>query len=588
VTGDDAADGQASVRPGDGGGLRTDQVRAGDDRTPLRSVLSHVATVAAGLLVYLALTAPNELYRLTPGAFVRIPIEALLGAALLLVLPARERRVVATLAGAVLGLLTLVKLLDIGFSSVLARPYDLVLDWGQFDRAVRVLTGSIGRAGAIGATLVAVLIAVVVPVLLAVSVRRLSAVAVRHRTTTARAVAGMTAVWLACAALGTQLVPRVPVASSDEAGLAYDHARQVWVSLQDKGKFAEEVAVDAYRDTRGEELLTALRGKDVVIAFVESYGRSAVEDPRYASQVGAVLDEGTRQLRAAGFASRSAYLTSSTAGGNSWLAHATLLSGLWVNHQQRYESLVAGDRLTLNNAFRRAGWRTVTAQPATSQPWPEGEFFGYDKVYDYRNLQYGGPNFSFGYMPDQYTLAAFERFERAKPKRPPVMAEIDLVSSHAPWTPLPRLVDWKEVGDGKIFGTAREGDSPGEVWKDSARVRTQYRQSIEYSLNTLISYVRTYGDDRLVLVLLGDHQPTPMITGPGANRDVPITIIAKDRTVTDRISGWGWHDGLKPGPQAPLWRMDAFRDRFLSTFGSSATPNPPPSAPTGRRPGAAP
>ena len=62
-----------------------------------------------------------------------------------------------------------------------------------------------------------------------------------------------------------------------------------------------------------------------------------------------------------------------------------------------------------------------------------------------------------------------------------------------------------------------------------------YRRSIEYSLNTLISYVETYGDDDLVLVFLGDHQPAPVVTGAGASRDVPITIVARDPAVLDRI-----------------------------------------------------
>jgi hypothetical protein len=93
-----------------------------------------------------------------------------------------------------------------------------------------------------------------------------------------------------------------------------------------------------------------------VLSFVESYGRDAIEDPRYASEVGAVLDAGSGRLRAAGFASRSAFLTSPTAGGGSWLAHSTLLSGLWINNQQRYNSLVSSDRLTLSKAFQGAGW----------------------------------------------------------------------------------------------------------------------------------------------------------------------------------------------------------------------------------------
>jgi hypothetical protein len=29
-------------------------------------------------------------------------------------------------------------------------------------------------------------------------------------------------------------------------------------------------------------------------------------------------------------------------------------------------------------------------------------------------------------------------------------------------------------------------------------------------------------------------------------------------------------DGMLPSPQAPVWPMDAFRDRFLTAFGSPA------------------
>jgi hypothetical protein len=47
---------------------------------------------------------------------------------------------------------------------------------------------------------------------------------------------------------------------------------------------------------------------------------------------------------------------------------------------------------------------------------------------------------------------------------------------------------------------------------------------------------------------------------------VPISIIAHDKSVMDRISDWGWQDGLLPGSDAPTWRMDAFRDRFFAAY----------------------
>ena len=94
-----------------------------------------------------------------------------------------------------------------------------------------------------------------------------------------------------------------------------------------------------------------------------------------------------------------------------------------------------------------------------------------------------------------------------------------------------------------------------------------YARSIEYSLLAPAPFVRRYGDDDLVLVVLfGHHQPATTITGNGASHDVPISLIARDPTVLDRIAGWGWHDGLRPDTGAPVWPMDAFRDRFLTAF----------------------
>jgi hypothetical protein len=75
-----------------------------------------------------------------------------------------------------------------------------------------------------------------------------------------------------------------------------------------------------------------------------------------------------------------------------------------------------------------------------------------------------------------------------------------------------------------------------------------------------------------VVIFLGDHQPSPIVTGYGASHDVPISIVTRDRSVLDRISSWGWQDGVKPGSQAPVWRMDAFRDRFLTAFGPQSGP----------------
>ena len=78
------------------------------------------------------------------------------------------------------------------------------------------------------------------------------------------------------------------------------------------------------------------------------------------------------------------------------------------------------DRLTLSDAFKRAGWRTVGDVPSNNRTWPQGtSFYHYDKLYDRRNVGYRGPKFSYASMPDQYVLAALQRLELAKTRPPP-------------------------------------------------------------------------------------------------------------------------------------------------------------------------
>jgi hypothetical protein len=549
-----------------------DDVTAGDvgdggRSHPWRRWVAGGLTGLAVLLVALVLIAPSEYGRLTPAGFIRIPVEALVAVAVLLVIPPRARGIAAWVVGVALGLLAIVRIFDLGFFAVLDRPFDPVLDWPFLQSGVVFLSHAYGSTGATFAVVVAVVAAVVLLALTALAVRRLSRIVVRHRVAAARTTAALTVAWVTFALLNVHVAGDVPVAARDY----YERAGQVREAVADRQAFAAAAAADAFRDTPGSELLTGLRGKDVVLVLIESYGRVAFDDPVLAAGIVPLLDAGNQTLTAAGFRSRTGLLTSPTAGGGSWLAQTTLRSGVWVDNQQRYRDLPSTGRLTLNGAFRRAGWRTVAVMPGITDSWPEGRYFGYDHIYDSGGLGYRGPRFAFSTMPDQYTMRAFERLERSAPGHPPVMAEIPLISSHAPWSPVPEFRDWEQLGDGRVYAeTTGAGDDPRLVWtRGLDRVRSDYGKAVEYSLTTLISYVERFGDDDLVMVFLGDHQPASVLTGDGASRDVPISIVTRDPAVLDRIAGWGWSDGLRPGPGAPVWPMDAFRDKFLTAFGPS-------------------
>ena len=550
------------------------RLRAAREAHPVAArALRLTVHVLAAALVVGALLMPNTAPALRPDRFTRIPAEAIIGAILLLALPRRPRTVVAALCGAGIGVLTVLNLLDMGFTEYLGRGFNLVLDWGLLDDAQTYVADALGGTAATAAAVGAVVLALLLVAGTALAAVRLGDLLARHRTRSARGALIAGTAWVACAALGVQLAG-LPVASERAAGALKGQTRRVVETLRDEAAFEKESRADTFGATPPEQLLPDLRGKDVVFAFIESYGRAAVEDPLVAPGVTRTLDTRTAALARAGFHARSGWLTSATYGGSSWLGHSTALSGLWVDNQQRYRTVTAGDHLTLTRAFRETGaWDTVGVMPGVQKAWPEAEWYGLDKVYDAFDLRYRGPKFSWSTMPDQYALEAFERLEHGRKRDRPLMSEVILTSSHQPWAPIPELVGWDELGDGSVFDAIqRAGKKPAGVVADGAASKREYGRSITYSVTSLTQWLERYGTDDTVLVFLGDHQPLARVSGDRASRDVPVSVVAKDPEVLEKIADWDWTEGLRPAQDAPVWRMSDFRDRFLTAYGS--TPHP--------------
>lgn len=524
-------------------------------------------TVIAFAVVWGALVMPTDREQLSGAVFLRLPLEVLLAIGLSLLPWRRSRTALAALGGLLLAVVVLLTVLDLGFQAVFDRSFDPIGDWSYLGPGVGVLGESIGSGWAHVVAALASLAAVAVLIGVPLAVVRLVAVAAEHRRTSIATATSFGLVWGLLAATGTT------VAAAGAADLTATEVDAVRAGLADREAFADAIAADPYSITAQSDpasLLSGLAGKDVLLVFVESYGRVAVQGTSYSPGIAQVLDESTAVLDAAGYQSRSAYLTSPTFGAGSWLAHSSLQSGLWVNSQRRYRQLLGADRLTLTSLFGRAGWHTIFDVPADTKDWPEGrDFYRFQSYSDSRNVGYRGPKFGYSPVPDQYTLEHFRREELTPGSRKPVMAEIDLTSSHHPWTPLPRLIPWSQVGDGSVYDTMPLTPSPTELFRDPDAVRAMYGKSIEYTWKTLTSFLTTYRDPNLVLVVLGDHQPHGYVSGESPGHDVPISVIASDPGVMNQIDSWRWRPGLRPAPDASVWRMDIFRDRFLTAFGQA-------------------
>ncbi len=527
-------------------------------------------TFATAIVVLVVLPLlPGALAIGSPVALIRLPVESIVAILLLTVLPWRPARIVVAIVFGVFVVVALViAALDVAFRYALDVSFD-PNDWQQVGDGFGVVRDSIGAPAAVALVVLTGVVAAAMTGALAWAALRVDAAIRADRPHGIPAISTVAAAWVVAALAGSQLVAGQPAAASSSIESITSAASLASATQSAQASIAEQIRTDPYQDVPASELLTALRGKDVIIAFVESYGEVALRDESISGGVLQVLQDGEAQLASAGYTSQSAWLTSPTFGGVSWLAHSTLQSGLWINKQSIYDQVVKTDRLTLSDAFRKAGWNTVSDSPSNTHPWSVGSsFYHYGTLLDTNNVGYHGPSFGYARIPDQYTWKFLSDTMLAEP-HDPVMAEIDLVSSHTPWAPLPELLPWDEIGDGSIYSSQLAGqDSTGDVWSDPKRIKDAYGRSIGYALGSLFSFVENSDDPNLVLIVVGDHQPAAVVSGEDAGRDVPISVISKDPAVFDAISGWRWEDGVIPSDDAPVWRMDEFRDRFLDAFGS--------------------
>ena len=536
---------------------RTNTETAATSRKPWQIAL----TVLALAFLFAAFVVPNRLSWVTPLSFAYLPLEVFVFGLLLLV-PGRSGLIIRWLAALLLGAGVIFRIGDMSAFMVFARPFNPVLDTYLLADGFHLLTTSIGWLGAVVVSILLAALAVAIILLSWFALGRARALLLLAppRRVGAVLLAGVV-LWTGLFFAG---VPRVSRYFYDQLAM---HVANTRTSLAELRSFREVVNIDAYANVPGESLFGALRGKDVLVVFVESYGRIVIDSDHYAPFIRPALQQATAALESQGFEARSGFLTSPTVGGISWLAHGTALSGMWIDSQIRYDSLMISERPSLVRLFNRAGWRTLGIMPAITMAWPEGQYFGYDHVYDARELAYQGKPFNYVTMPDQFTLAQFQKLERTPGPRTPVMAEIALISSHAPWTPVPQLIDWSAVRDGSEFNEQATSDDPPEVvWQDRQRVLEHYRGTVDYVVQTLVSFATTFGDENLVMLILGDHQPMPYVTDETENRDVLVHLIAKDPKVLEAVADWQWTDGMLPADDAPVWRMDEVRDKFIEAF----------------------
>lgn len=473
--------------------------------------------------------------------------------------PAQRYRITRVLA-VLYGLLVALVLADALVRQSLGRGLNLYLEVGLLDAAWNLLDTNLG--GVLAALALLVLAAALAAIyrLFRYGLERLAHHSPAHLARPLWLASGL---FLAGAVTPWIGSPALAFVANQASLIAHTH--------QTTQNFAKELSTGAGREKQPTGL-PGLEKTDVILGFIESYGVSTITEERYRSIINPSLDAMARSLDAAGLTVATGRLQSPIQGGQSWLGHLSVLSGQWIHNQLAYETLLSSGYSTLIDDFRSTGHTTIAVMPAITRAWPEGRLFRYDQIYDRDGMGYLGPPFNWVTMPDQYTWQRFQGIREAH--QTPLFAELALISSHAPWVPvLPVLDDWQGIGNGEVFRQWEGiGEAPVSLWRDPDRVRQHYAKAIAYALEVAGGYANRYLRQDALMIILGDHQPAPLITGENASRDVIVHVISADPSlVAPFLSGElpGFQPGIRPDPEtegAIMSRLRPFLHRHFGEF----------------------
>jgi len=231
----------------------------------------NLKAIVSAVVVFVAALAPGIISSGSALALVRVPLEAVLALVILAVLPwTIIRRVISILFAIVFVATILSAGLDRGFKLNVGAAFNVVTGWPELVDGygvVRDSTGPVAAVAIVGALIIATVLAVLV---LAVALFWLAGIVRRHSRASLIGGSAITAAWVVLGLVGAQIVPGEPLAAADAIGTAVTKTNQVAATAAQQAAFNQAGATDPYAKLPASDLLTGLKGKDVIVAFIES------------------------------------------------------------------------------------------------------------------------------------------------------------------------------------------------------------------------------------------------------------------------------------------------------------------------------
>lgn len=318
----------------------------------------------------------------------------------------------------------------------------------------------------------------------------------------------------------------------------------------------------------GDQVLSGLKKRDVMLMFLESYGAVLYDQDAAAEGVRETRKDFEQALQASGRHIVSAFFTSPTFGGASDLAHMSLLSGieLPLENSQRHDLLLTTGRPTLIDVFQHSGYEVFGLYHSVFWDWAERVYYGYDQYLSGPDLDYQGPDFGYWKIPDQYAIAKYEEKYPRDATAAPRLTFFATISTHFPFYQVPPYQpNWQRLLSEAPFdqGDADKAQAEQVSW---GYMLPDYLRTINYNHQWLAGYFSRPQPRESVYVLIGDHQPTGNIAGDDATWDVPVFVVSKDNLLLDRFRKMGFTDGMDPDSRASKGGLHDLTGMLLRAF----------------------
>lgn len=286
----------------------------------------------------------------------------------------------------------------------------------------------------------------------------------------------------------------------------------------------------------------------VYLVVLESYGTVLAASPDTRTRYRRFMAKTADSLKADGWDIVTGRSEAPVFGGLSWLSVSSVLTGTPIAHQPVLDALRPGlPRYPhLPQVLEEAGYATATVQaPVRKRPGLSVENpYGFDRTFYLEELDYGGPTFGWGIVPDQYSLAvAHEQF--VKQQQEPFFLLFETVSSHAPWEePPPPLVASPTRASAYRRASTTRADEP---FTTESPVASRHLAHIRYQWRVLERYIRENAPSESLFLVVGDHQPHFARQG---GRSTPVHLIARNGELVRRLEPYHFQTGGLP-PQFP-------------------------------------